>query len=478
MQAEISIALIERARSVLRRAAPLAAMLLATTLVHAQGIPPLPQLPDLNDNQLSMARAIPVVCSNLRATYPSGTLTSDQVLLFDACAGVIRAESGADSRSIALQELTGEELNASHSQAIDFGGMQQANILSRLMTLRQASGSSAVASLAPPDRSVLAFSTGGAAGDGEGSALDGRLGLFLNGRFGSGSKDTTDLEAGYDVDITGLTFGADYRLSDQAVLGAAFSYGSSDSDFDNNDRGLSGGSFDTDGYSLALFGSWYGERSYVDVIASYGQMNHDSTRRISYTLDFNTPGFNCPDPTLGQCLTETWDDTATGSTDSDAFSIGASYGYNFGDGPWTLGPLLAINYLDLSIDGFTEKGAPGLNLTYGDQDGESLQLQAGFDVARASSMSWGVLSPYARFVYVNEQKNDQQVFDLRYSADPLATPVAVRSDEPDRNFFRWGVGLSALFANGVSAFMDYDSVLSLDTVDYWEITAGLRYEFR
>jgi hypothetical protein len=40
------------------------------------------------------------------------------------------------------------------------------------------------------------------------------------------------------------------------------------------------------------------------------------------------------------------------------------------------------------------------------------------------------------------------------------------------------VGVSAVFANSLSAFLDYDSVAGLDNVDYGEFTAGVRWSFR
>lgn len=471
MQSDNGVVLLEVCRKA-RHAAVLAVMALAAGAAHAQARPPLPSVAT-NANQESMAQAIVTLCPNLRQKYitTEGNMPSDEITLFDACAGALRADSGSESRSIALQELTGEELNAAVSTSVDFGGMQRANIAARLIALRSASGSAALAQLAPQDRNLLSLGAGGSAGDGD-AGLGGRLGVFLNGRIGSGSKDTTDLEAGYDVDTTGLTLGADYRLNDQFVIGAAVSYGKTDSDFDNNSAGLSGGSYESDGYSLALFGGWMGERSYVDLIASFGQLDHESRRRVSYTL-----GFAAPDPALGD-LTTDWDATATGNTDGDLYSFGASYGYNFGKGPWSFGPTLAISYLKAEVDGFAESGAPGLELTYDDQDGESLQLQAGIDVAYAASMSWGVLSPYARFVYINEQENDSQLVGVRYSSDPLGTVFGVQSDDPDTSFFRWGIGVSTLFANGFSMFLDYDAVAGYDTVDYGEVTFGVRFSFR
>jgi len=453
----------------LRRMAACAALLLGAAAAQAQSY---------NDNQDSLLQAIRPstsnegnICPNLRGIYRSsgGSMPSDQYQLFDACAGALNGAVTVTARGDALQQLTGEELNAAQTTSVDFGGMQRANIAERLVTLRQVRGGATVAATSPLERDVFTLTTGGAAGDGDG----GRLGLFINGRVGSGSKDTTDLEAGYDVDTTGITAGLDFLMTDQFVLGGAVSYGTTEADFDSGTSTLSGGSTETDGYSLALFGSWYGERSYLDLIVSYSQLDVESKRRISYTL---APG-DLTDPD-GVDLTETWDATARGKTDSDMFSAGASFGYDFGSGGWRVGPYLAVNYLDVSVDGFAETGAPGLNLVYGDQSVESLQLQAGLDLGYAASVSWGVLTPYARVIYVSEQENDAQIIDVRYAADPLGVVFAVQSDEPDTSFIRWGVGLSALFANGFSAFLDYDSVASLDTVDYGEVTAGIRFAFR
>ncbi len=81
-------------------------------------------------------------------------------------------------------------------------------------------------------------------------------------------------------------------------------------------------------------------------------------------------------------------------------------------------------------------------------------------------------------MFISEQENDSQVIDVRYSSDPLGTVFGVRSDDPDTSFFRWGIGASALLANGFAMFLDYDAIASYDTVDYGEVTLGLRYAFR
>jgi outer membrane autotransporter protein len=429
-----------------------------------------------NENQRSMAEAIANLCPQMRVLNLGGQLSSGEQQLFFRCREVLNATS-TEAQPAGLQALTGEELNSAHSTTVDFGATQYTSVVSRLAMLRNARGGGTVASLGAP---TGYFSFGGASGDQESGFAGGRLGAYLNARIGTGDKDTTDFEEGYDIDTTGLSAGVDYRFGDAFVGGVALSYGKSEADYNN------GGNFDSDGYAGSLYGSWYGDHAYVDLIGSFGEMDHDSVRQVQYSI----PYVVAPAPPT----TQTIDYRATGSTESDLTSFGVSAGYRFGKGALAVGPIAAISYTKVETDGFTEQGANELNLVYGDVDGESLQLQIGFDMDYTFSQSWGVIAPHARVVYVSEQKNDQDSFFVRYAldpcfdttrctstiggTDPTQTTLDVTSDDPDTNFFRWGIGLSAFFANGVAAFVDYESIADLDGVSYGEATIGVRYEFR
>ena len=439
---------------------------LAVSPAHAQVFGP----GELNPNQASMSIAIrnpalpatedPALCPSLvrkRAANNNSLPATEQALL-DRCGRVVR-EPDAASKATALQEITAEELNAPAANAIDFSRSQRSNIAARLVSLRNVSGGS-LANLQDPE-SLLPVTTGGAAGD---ETAGGRLGLFVNGSLGEGDKDETAFEAAYDFELSGLTAGIDYRFTDSLVGGVAVGYAESETDFDDEE----GGSLEADGVTGSLFGAWYGDRAYVDLIASYGSQSYDSVRRVTYTLAEEPVPIN---------------HTATGDTDSEVTAAGLSAGYSFGEGGWRIGPTAAVSYLKVDIDGFAEQGGtnPELNLEFEDQDAKSLQLQLGLDLAYTASVSWGVLTPYTRVSQIWEQENDQQTFLIRYVADPFKTPettAAVTSDDVDDSFVLWAVGISAAFANGFAGFIDYESVASLDTVSYGEFTLGLRFEFR
>jgi uncharacterized protein YhjY with autotransporter beta-barrel domain len=460
------------------------ALLVASQATMAQQRPPNSVVEADTQNTESVLSAVSAVCPQLGAL--GDARTADETQLFYRCNRVLNATAVDSSREDPLLALTGEELTAAQSTSIDFGVQQFSAIASRLASFRSAARGTTVAALGP-DQTWTLYGDGGGAASGDDELIGaGRLGVFLNGYIGSGDKDETDFEAGYDVDTYGATLGLDYRLTDTFVAGAALGFGKIEADLDN------GGDFESESLSGSVFGSFYGERYYLDAIVTYSTQDHDISRRINYEIV-------APPGPPGAPTTDTIDELARGSTDGETLGAGLSFGYDFGSGALRFGPILAISYLDVDVDGFTETGSTtGLNLQYGDQSAKSLQLQAGLDLGYVVSTSWGVLFPQARVVYVSEQENDQETFYLRYAADPCSslpnepvsgrctsgatdptmTSFSVTSDDPDDNFIRWGVGVSAVLASGFAVFADYDAVASLDTISYGEFTLGVRYEFR
>lgn len=465
-------------------------LLTASGLIAPQHAMAQSSVSSLNDNQQSADAAVRSVCPRLGALVRAGSATQSEQDLFVRCNRVINASGGVESQSPALQALTAEEANAARTNTIEFGTASRSNVAGRLVALRNAGAGATVASLDRPGQ--FAFSTtGGASGDG-GSLSEGRLGFFLQGSYGTGEKDPTRFEAGYDIDTLSVTGGLDYRFSDSFVAGIAIGYAEAESDFTRDSTGTAiDGSFDSDGISGSVYGSWYGgapgELIYLDLIASYGDVDYESTRRIAYSV--NAPGGQLGPPGSIVILpgTDTVNRLARGSTSGDTLGVGLGGGVDFGKGPWQFGPFFAVNYLDLSVDGFSETGADELSLLYEEQNAESLQVHLGLNLGYAVSTSRGVIAPYANAVWISEMKNDQDPFRLRYLSDPCAradSGVAtcsffdVASDEPDRDFLRWSVGLSAVVAASFSAFLDYTSVASLKSISYGEASVGLRYQFR
>jgi outer membrane lipase/esterase len=443
----------------------------------------------LNENQQSVDAAVRRVCPRLAGLVRAGVATTDEQNLFVRCNRVINAQGGVPEQSPALQALTAEEANTAQTNIVEIGTANRSAIAARLVTLRNAGAGAALVSNQGPGQFSYS-TTGGAAGDADGGLAEGRLGLFLQGFYGSGDKDPTKFEDGYDISSTGVTAGVDYRFTENSVVGFAIGYNKANSDFTKDSIGDNlDGSFDSDGLTGSLFGSWnaYDGFAYLDLIASFGNVDYDSKRHIVYTVDAGAPLVINGEVIAGPV--DNVDSIASGSTSGDVWSLGMSTGLNFDIGALSIGPQIALNYLDVNVDGFTEKGAgeAGLDLKYGRQSAESFQTQLGFGVTYAISTGAGVFVPYGSATWINEMINDQNSFRLRYVSDPCArsgTNITqcsyfdVVGDEPDTSFYRWSVGVSAVFANGFGGFIDYTALAGLSTVSYGEATIGLRYQFR
>jgi uncharacterized protein YhjY with autotransporter beta-barrel domain len=431
-------------------------------------------LPGLTPNQQSTANATEDTCSRLLKADPA-SLTEEERNLRATCNTIFANADNTQAVTQALDQISGTQITSQQTTAIDFGMTQLLNIGARLEALRMGTHGFTTAGLNVSSPGVgvpmsalaslgkLLLGEGGGSGDddGEGGLLDKRLGIFINGAVRWGDKDRTDRETGFEFESHGVTIGADYRFTDSFVGGLALGYAKGDTDFDDD-----GGSQDSDGYSGTAYGTWYSERSYFDWIATYGTVGYDSVRNINITSMGIT-------------------DRAFGDTDAGQWALGLGTGYDFGKGAFRIGPTLAVNYVHIDVDGFTEtaEGTSGLAMRFDDQSAESLTAKIGGQLSYSLSRKWGILTPQARFELVREFKNESQKLTVHYSNDPFVdTPdqpssgFVIFTDEPDENYFNWAVGLSATFANGLSGFIDYESVESLDTITMQELSIGLRYE--
>ena len=435
----------------------------------------LTELPGVsgNENLENTATATDTTCSALLKSDPA-TLSPEQVNLRRTCDTIYaNAEDSPGEVAGALEQISGQQVTAQQSTAIDYTSAQLLNVAGRLTALRQGARGFSAADLnlngpvsGPPMNALASlgnvlFGSGGSSGEEDGGLLDDRLGIFVNGSVRFGDKDATARESGFDFDTLGVTAGVDYRFTDELVAGVAFGYGNASATFD-----AKGGSQDSDSYSGSLYGSWYGRRSYVDGIVSIGTVSYDTVRNINL--------FN------GAIV-----DQALGSTDGIQLALGMASGMDFGTGGLRFGPNVALNYIKVDIDGFRERttGTSGLAMAFGDQSADSLTLKAGAHFNYSYSRKWGILSPQARFDIVREFANDAQRISVRYANDATVTApggaggsFVVFTDDPDEYYFLWAVGFAAQFMNGFSGFIDYEQTEALDTITTGEFSFGLRYQ--
>jgi outer membrane autotransporter protein len=429
----------------------------------------LSDIPGLTPNQRRMAQKLDGMCDALAQL--DGGLTANQTDLLNKCNGIrIRsATNGVGEQINAIQELIPDDFAVARTQTLLFANTQYVSVMDRLIALRGGAKGLSLAGLniivdgksvplAQLEDMVHKFFGGGASADEPGGLLSDKWGLWARGNFSFGKKDATAASPAFDADQWAFVGGLDYRLSDNAVIGGALSYGSSSVDFSGAD-----GSLDTDSFSLSMYGSVYAAKNfYFDGIINVANSSYDADRNISYV---DGTGLVTAD--------------ATGSTDGLTLSGGLSMGYDFLAGGLTISPNVGFFYIDTTIDSFTEKGAGGLNLLYDEQKFKSMTGNAGLRLTYAWNVSWGVLLPHLRADYVREFEDDVDVFGVRFAADPNAAstpPVLVATDNPDTSYWRLAAGFSAQFKHGVSGYIEYQRLESFQSINFQDVSLGLRFQ--
>lgn len=421
--------------------------------------------------QAAVARALDTLCPRLAQS--EAELTAPQRALLQRCEALINASKTGedDDVSAALRALAPEETAAQRSLGVRVTNQQLQNIAARLAALRHGSTGVALSGLTlhvGEEMLPAAVFTqglenawrGGVAGDAIGDDgsnglwVDEQWGFFLSGRLGNGSKERTDNESGFDFNTDGLTAGVDYRYSPRTVVGAALGFARTDAEVEAN-----GGAIESDGFSLSAYSTYYwNERGFFDAVLSYANNDFTHTRNIAYLAD----GVNTQRSGRG--------DT---SGNQLAWSLGTGYEMA---AVWGLDTefFARMDYLNASVDGYTESGAEELALIVAEQAFDSIVLSVGTGVAKAFAQTWGVLLPQATLSWEYDI-SDAYPIAARFLHDPNGIEFSFDSDTPDQSALRAGLGVSALLRAGTTLFLAWDTVLGRDAYNEHEWSAGARF---
>ncbi len=398
--------------------------------------------------------------------------------------GSTRYSLGLDSQGLgfALRWTAAEEMAGQGSATTRFAASQLSALATRLSVLRWGVSGLRTVNNESSDASDVRLASRREPSLGGGASADvpsdfSRWGSFIDGSFGYGSKEPTDLEDAFDFDGSEVTVGVDYRFTPSLVAGVVLGYSSKEIDFDSSLSIVDGG-IESDGYSGMLFGMFEGQNGYVSASVGMQALTHDTTRRITY------PSQN---PTVSSV-----DSTARSSTDSSAILATLNAGYSFRFGAFSIDPALDVVYSDTTIDSFTESSVDNLdpgggndpfNLRVGEQSIESFDVAPSLKLQYVFTPRFGVVIPYLVGRYHFELSDDARVISAQY-ADALGqlfdvpgTDFAVSTDIPDDEYYTLAGGFSFVLPHGFNGFVQYLEVLDLEAYTDSVITAGFRFEF-
>jgi outer membrane lipase/esterase len=200
----------------------------------------------------------------------------------------------------------------------------------------------------------------------------------------------------YDGIGPALTVGVDWR-SGGFTYGAFGGYGRQGMDW-----GLGRGSFDQDDATIGGYAGWRSGALWVDGQASYTQVSYDIDRAVR----------------IGPMTR-----VHSGSPDGSNLSVGASAGWDFGDGAFRHGPVASLLSQQIDVDGYAESD-PELSssLAYPDQSFDSLIGSAGWQ------FSWSPtdrIHPYGRVTWDREFEDAPEQAFASAQSIPVSLQYAV-----------------------------------------------------
>ena len=430
----------------------------------------LANIPNLTPSQLSLATALDNICRNISTL---NTPTASQIDFRTRCQELANnAALNPGDVVRALNALLPDTQAAQARASMLTASRQFETISARIAALRSGTQGGSFDGLALQGRngnislgSLVNSLTGDAATPEVGADFQ-RWGFFASGTIGSGDANAAGITPSFDFNIHGLTLGVDYRQSDKFIFGAALGYTNQDTKLAPGQGGV-----DASGYTLSAYSTYFKDNSwYTDAVLTFGKNNYDLERQINYTIPDGFGGFT----NVNQ--------TARSDSGGDLLSLGATFGRDFQKGGWSIGPYGRVLYTRLNFDRIQESlvssgpGA-GLALIVEERSLDSLASVIGGKFTRAFSTSWGVLTPHFQLEWEHEFNTDPGSVTARFVNDPSGTTI-VLSDAPyDADYFRIGLGLSAIMSKGRSGFMYYDKTLGRDGITQDNLAIGFRLEF-
>lgn len=427
-------------------------------------------IPGLKPNQQRLAGALDSICTDLN-TLPSPTAGQQDFIA--RCQELAdNAASNPDDVITALDELLPDSQAAQARASMLTASRQFENINARIAALRSGTQGSSFDGLAlnGANGSIsLGSLVKGFAADNNANEVGSdfqRWGFFASGTIGTGDADATSGTPSFDFDINGLTVGVDYRHSDKFIFGAAVGYTSQDTDLAPGQGGV-----DASGYTLSAYGTFFKSNSwYTDAVITFGKNNYDLVRQINYTIPDGMGGFT------------NVDQTARSDSGGDLMSLGFTFGRDFNKGGWSIGPYGRLLYTRLNFDRIEETlvdsgpGA-GLALIVEERSLDSLASVIGGKFTRAISTNWGVLTPHFQIEWEHEFNSDPGAATARFVNDPTGTEIILTDEPYDADYFRIGLGLSAIMSKGRSAFIYYDKAIGREGISQDNLALGFRLEF-
>jgi outer membrane autotransporter protein len=257
-------------------------------------------------------------------------------------------------------------------------------------------------------------------------APENRWGVWVTGFGDFVNVDGDGNGQGYNFTTGGVSLGLDYRITDQLAIGVMGEYSHTWTELNP------GGHIDVDSGRGGVYATWFSHGIYLNGAIYGGHNNYDSGRAWLEGL-------------------------ANGGTEGAEWSAFLGGGYDFHFGHLTAGPIAALQYTEVGIDSFGEKGslAP-LDIHSG--SAESLRSDVGFRAFYQWQIGKIVVEPSLKAAWEHEYKYSALPITASFAGIP--GPSATFSGPSEgHDSAVVSAGVSVQVTPAISTYVNYDGQL-------------------
>ncbi|ARN74776.1 autotransporter outer membrane beta-barrel domain-containing protein [Oceanicoccus sagamiensis] len=172
--------------------------------------------------------------------------------------------------------------------------------------------------------------------------------LFVAGEMATDEYDNGDSP---ETENTSITVGRTFVASDSLVYGLALTLAEQELDIDGAD-------IESESWGLSGMFGYRQDRLFVDTTVALSVLSYDGIKR-EFSLGVNNL-------------------TAEGDTDGHAWTVDSLAGYDLlGSDSWHLAPAIGVQYINTTVDSYTESGGELSNYAWGEQRRKSLVWRYG-----------------------------------------------------------------------------------------------------
>jgi autotransporter-associated beta strand protein len=350
-----------------------------------------------------------------------------------------------------LEKISPDGLTAFYEISFSNANIQKLNLESRLDDIHN--GSNGFSSNMKVNGATVNLENGADA-DGKSSkavvepvlqhAPENRWGVWVTGFGDFVDVDGDGNAQGYNFTTGGVSLGIDYRITDQLAIGAFGEYSHTWTDLNP------GGHIDVDSGRGGVYATWFSHGIYINGAIYGGHNTYDSGRAGLGGL-------------------------ANGSTEGSEWSTFIGGGYDFHFGPLTVGPIASLQYTDVGVDSFDEKGslAP---LAIHSGSAESLRSDAGFRAFYQWQIGKMVVEPSVKAAWEHEYKYSALPITAGFAGIPGPSATFLGPSEGHDSAVV-SAGVSLQLTSAISTYVNYDGELGRGNYDSNAVTGGVRISF-